>query len=160
MNWSVPAVCPVTLSKNYNPTCMWLNSSPECPGYLSPLSLPALTSVLMDITLLFLHLCTQSVPAWGKVSHQYILQLHSSQLQIGEIINTAEHSEVLFVGINSIKLQWLEIVCCDVSLAVYGFVCLFLNFHSCKANIKLKKNQCLRPGEVGEQPYISKEGLR
>ncbi|TNN88668.1 hypothetical protein EYF80_001000 [Liparis tanakae] len=31
-------------------------------------------------------LCTQSVLAWGKVSHQYILQLPSSLPQIGPVM--------------------------------------------------------------------------
>lgn len=83
---------------------------------------PALISVLMDITILFLHLYTQSVLAWGKVSHQYILQLHSSQPQIGEIINTtAQWSSLCRNQFN--QAAWLEIVCCDESLAVYTFVC-------------------------------------
>ncbi len=133
----------------------------ECPAgpaaQLSPLSLPALTSVLMDITFPFLHLCTQSVLAWGKVSHQYILQLHSSRPQIGEIINTtAQQSPLCRNQFNQVAMTGDCLLRCHVGCLQ---VCLFLNFQSCKASIKLRI-QRLQPGEAGEQSYISKEGLR
>lgn len=109
---------------------------------------------LMAITFPFLHLCI-ICPGRG----QSVTSIHpAASLQPAANWWDNKHSEVPFVGINSIKLQWLEIVCCDVSLAVYRFVCFF-NFHSCYASIK-PQIQCLWPGEVGEQPYISREGLR
>lgn len=90
----------------------------------------SLTSVLMDITFPFLHLCTQSVLAWGKVSHQYVLQLHSSQPQIGKIINTAaQWSPLCLNQFNHVAMTGN--VCCHVMLAVYGFVC-FSTFRAAK----------------------------
>lgn len=159
VKWSVEAVCPVTISKNYNPT--WFNFPPwmsgRASGSLSPLPLPALTSVLMDITFPFLHLCTQSVLARGKVSHQYTPQLHPSQPQIGEIIDTtAPWSPLCRNQFDHVAMTGNCSLRCIIGCLQ---VCLFLNFHSCKASIELKI-QCLWPGEVGEQPYISKEGLR
>lgn len=101
---------------------------------------PALTSVLMDITALFLHLCTQSVLAWGKVSHKYILKLHCNQPQIGEIINTtAQWSSLCRNQFNQAAvtgncLLWSIIGCVQV--------CLPLNSHSCEASATLKTH-CL-----------------
>lgn len=111
---------------------------------LSPLPLPVLTSALMDITFPFLHLCTQSVPASGKVSHQYILQLHSSRSQIGEIINTtARRSPLCRNQSNQVAMTR------KLFVAVYhwlfaGLVC-FSIFRGCKVSIELKI-QCLWPG--------------
>lgn len=94
----------------------------HCPAGLSALSvaLPALTSVLIDITFLFQHSCTL-----GPGLRQGVTSIHpatSLQPQIGEI-PTQRHREVLFVRINSVHLQCLEIVCCSTSLGVYRLVC-------------------------------------
>lgn len=87
----------------------------------------------MDITFPFLHLCTQSVLARGKVSHQYILQLHSSH-KLGEIINTTaqwgslcrnQFSQVAMAG--NCLLQSI-IGCLQVLL--------FVNFHICNVSSK------------------------
>lgn len=157
MNCFAPGVCPVAPSKKLQPhkLMIWL-FPPGCPvrqaSLCVPLSLPALPSILMDITLLFLGLCTQSVLTWGKVSHQYIPQLHNSQPP--NWWDNKHGSTVKLSLSESIPSRGWKL--CAV---IYDW--LFTGFpksHSCKTSAKWEI-QCLWPAEVG-WPYISSEGLR
>lgn len=136
MNWFAPGVCPVTPSnpETTTPQAYNLTLTPRCPvrqASLSvPLSLPALPSILMDITLLFLGLCTQSVLTWGKVSHQYVPQLHNSQPP-NWWDNKHNSTVKLSLSESILSRGW------KLFAVIYDW--LFTGFpksHSCKASIK------------------------
>lgn len=116
-----------------------LSQCPAGTGALCPVSLPALTSVLMDITFTFMHLCTQSALAWGMVSHQYILQLHSSQPQIGEIINTtAQWSPLCRNQFNQVATTANSLLRCVIGCSQ---VCLFLCKHHPEDSVSLARGK-------------------
>lgn len=113
------------------------------------LSHTALTSILLDITLLFLGLCSQSGLTRGKVLHQYILQ-HShkkSNKKNDETINATVQWSALYRDQFSQEvvrcLWWYMISCAQAFQTVAGI------------------RQRVQPlGPEVALPYISKEGLR